>query len=571
MCTGDGLREYQVEEDTEGGGLTHCPRLLTVAIDQGSDCFAGQWYCLYKLKLAAVSLGDVSHRIWNDTKLALGSVGLLPVVHLMKTIYNMSYGPWNQQKWHIECAEAAEEYAATVEHSSGCPLFEQLWPLICRDRGECDKICDAAHREAVFQEISQGSPWRLKGRKVSLTRWFAWIDAASGYDGNWHSKLLHIVYVGMKTGVLKDKVDCSFIVEKMKTYKKGREPEKGSVASGATEISSFRDASRNTLHMAALVLMVPDLQVLTWAIVAFTDPVRMAHGQQNSLNRSAGASLQWWGAQAEGAGLESLNATWAKVMSKSTLECIGFEFKHTTLHEDHPKLRSDDELYSQSVAYVVALVAQRLRSMLQSLFLWPYSAAAMGLPDDSVKQACVDEMAIAWHAWQVVLKQDSNFYKRLVRRSCFQWMAVRGLFAVAESARWSPSKAVVDAATRPFRGITQTNIVECSFRNVRKAETTDNNNDRMSNQRRWSMAVTSGILSKDFNFKEVDRSDIHAGEVQGVGPPPKLFRPTFASCSLPKQELAGIVTPGSKASWPTFTPQSSHVLVMDLVGRKVLR
>eukprot|EP00974_Lingulodinium_polyedra_P049075 4716786-Lingulodinium_polyedra.AAC.1 len=41
----------------------------------------------------------------------------------------------------------------------------------------------------------------VKGDKVVLRRWFSWIPVCERHDRTWHSKLLVLIYVGIKAGI----------------------------------------------------------------------------------------------------------------------------------------------------------------------------------------------------------------------------------------------------------------------------------------------------------------------------------------------------------------------------------
>ena len=69
---GPGLVKFQRAVDTPPTRHDPC---LTIALDQGSIGVSWIGFGMNRLKLNRLPLWDPSHRLWNDTKMAISSVG----------------------------------------------------------------------------------------------------------------------------------------------------------------------------------------------------------------------------------------------------------------------------------------------------------------------------------------------------------------------------------------------------------------------------------------------------------------------------------------------------------------
>ena len=60
--------------------------------------------------------------------------GLWWLCLLTRIPFNMSYGPWNGSKWWQVTRAGAKEVVAKETFTN--PLFQRLYPLLCKDWGE---------------------------------------------------------------------------------------------------------------------------------------------------------------------------------------------------------------------------------------------------------------------------------------------------------------------------------------------------------------------------------------------------------------------------------------------------
>jgi len=141
-------------------------------------------------------LRDPSHREWNDVKNALKSTGLWGTILETTLCFNAAYGPWDSAAWWKAAREASLQYIGVAAHARGDPLLEFLQPLIAADRSQDAVLLPAGAGRLEAQDFAS------KGPKVSLTRWFGWMDAAAWHLPRWHSHLAVLLYMGVQLGHL---------------------------------------------------------------------------------------------------------------------------------------------------------------------------------------------------------------------------------------------------------------------------------------------------------------------------------------------------------------------------------
>lgn len=56
------------------------------------------------------------------------------------------------------------------------------------------------HMHKIYEGVALLSIWSSKGPKVTLRRWFSWLQAIRKFMGSWHSMLLALCFAGLQTG-----------------------------------------------------------------------------------------------------------------------------------------------------------------------------------------------------------------------------------------------------------------------------------------------------------------------------------------------------------------------------------
>ena len=81
--------------------------VLSMSMGQGSIGMSVMWSAVNKVRLMILPLWDPSHRLWNDTKLAISDAGLWPFVLLHLVLLNCWHGPWNGSAFWEQTVDAS--------------------------------------------------------------------------------------------------------------------------------------------------------------------------------------------------------------------------------------------------------------------------------------------------------------------------------------------------------------------------------------------------------------------------------------------------------------------------------
>lgn len=147
-----------------------------------------------------IFLRDPSHREWNDCRSALKQSGFWATILETTLTFNLPYGPWDSASWFKAAQEAARLYVAITRQRPD-PLLELLQPRIAADRGHFEIL-----PSALSGQLNEDT-FRCKGPKVSLTRWFGWMDSARYNLARWHSTLAVLLFIGVSLGTFQDAND----------------------------------------------------------------------------------------------------------------------------------------------------------------------------------------------------------------------------------------------------------------------------------------------------------------------------------------------------------------------------
>ena len=111
---------------------------------------------------------------------------------------NAAYGPWDGRAFFERPKGSSQEYAALEGPAN--PLWEALYPLVCKDRGEVP-LGGTTHQGRVLQELHSSEAFQLKGPKLTLRRLFSWVECMQFHSTVWHSRLAAMLALGLRLGV----------------------------------------------------------------------------------------------------------------------------------------------------------------------------------------------------------------------------------------------------------------------------------------------------------------------------------------------------------------------------------
>ena len=171
---------------------------LVLTGDEGSPGYCMNWFLNYWQGVRLLPVRDWFHRRWNDCKLSVSDAGLWFVVQLATIPFNLNFGPWEGCAWFARTKVMSEELIQSLTPDN--PLYSALYELMCQDL-QIPPEGTANHKRIVFEMAFSGSTFKTKGTKVSLNRWFAWLEAAAFFVQTWHVKLMSMLCIGQSLGV----------------------------------------------------------------------------------------------------------------------------------------------------------------------------------------------------------------------------------------------------------------------------------------------------------------------------------------------------------------------------------
>lgn len=407
ICTGiDGRMTFQIIDEA-GSPLPRCPSRwpgLTINLDQGSDGWAALNFANNALHLNILGLKDPAHRCWNDCCQAMKVSGVWPLILAFIVIASCDHGPWQDARWCTGSVEAARTYEQIVGAGS-CPIFEQLFPKICRDKGLASEGASEELKADIFGDIR--AAFAKKPPKVASSRWFAVCDALAEMDEFWHSRLTILLCISINEGWMRGTNEKLFKMSEVLGGVASNADEGGRQATGkdSDDVRQLKKHCANNLRFCCEVLLESDYQSLLRGSCGLLDLVRADHGVRLQENRSCGAGLEYYILQASGACMQPLREVlslledhmfWDKVgvWCDGPLPPVACGLEARTCN--------DNELVSKLGDFALSLVGIRFREVFYHTRGWPGSFPAILNPE-------VGDMALKR------LRQDLDLYERMVR------------------------------------------------------------------------------------------------------------------------------------------------------------
>lgn len=177
----------------------YVPSLLVMCTDQCSTQLCPTAYTMYHLGLNMLHMPDPYHMEWNDIGEAMAMSGFQPALEASLIIFNLAYGPFQKSAFFNDLKDAAVDCATSMTPND--LLLTKLWPSIMQDHGMPVATSGGEDDRTKFLSTLAGwGPGVVKGPKAATSRWFSYIHAAHFWDEHWHTRLLLILFAGIRKG-----------------------------------------------------------------------------------------------------------------------------------------------------------------------------------------------------------------------------------------------------------------------------------------------------------------------------------------------------------------------------------
>lgn len=512
-------------------------------------------------RVVLLLIGDSSHRVWNDAELALRDTGLWQLTLMCVVLCNIDEGAWRDARWWEQAKEAVELYTKVA--GSDDPLLSGFAAPILTERGEPELI-GSPHMAGRLHEMLHEAV-RHKMPRVSMCRWFAFVDGMKALLPQWSCRLMIYTFIALQLGRLGETRHTKFAQTQLKKLKPGEDVQKSTTAQDKDEVRRLRSACSNTMVFAMKLLGDSDLRRLNQGIVLVMGPIRAWHGEQNCLNRSASDSLQFFMDMSGRRCLRPLQATLDLLQDAQFWSEVGVSLpaRYTTdapppMDPEDPRILEENDLMSVLADLCISIVSRRLASMSWHSG-YPGRFAALAAPNSA--QQVAQRMKKDWAAWRHIQDLPGGFWAKFRKRSSFNFLVVQKFFLMLEDSGWVVGESTAREAQAVFSGVTMTKLVEDGFRKERAAEVSKSFKKQVSPMRVWSSVAFSELTSQTHRFKEIQWKEevVPRGVKDQI--PSRLF---VAQGCENKKVYHPIASEKAATSWHSPSPMSCIVQREDL-------
>ena len=378
---------------------------LGIAADQGSDGMSASFFLRWGQAVNAEFWWGPSHGVWRDQEAALKQCGLRSFTYLMCAVYNMQHSPWDSQARSWQMRQSTDEYLRHM--SDSCPLLAEMLPKI---------LADWEYTEPIDSDVMHWAMDQLKirwanhhvGSNVKMCRFANFVDKARTYDKDYHWTALRVVYLGLQEAIFtSEKLEKAAGSLRRPAARVDEGGERVAVAQSNEEIRAWRDANRNTVQLAAQMLLETSTHNLTRLVERFTRPIREWHGDQSHRLRDTESFRAWIVRQVRGDMWSQMKQTLALLSDTGALQHIGFDMGISTTElwqygVDHPEVAASDGLASSTGAYAFSLVSARASRLMYLWAGWTGLQCLFVSDDDEAKKHVVDLLAVQANAHEAV-------------------------------------------------------------------------------------------------------------------------------------------------------------------------
>lgn len=379
---------------------------LHLRSDQGSMGWVGN-NCLFaegQSVLSGTSIWDPCHYLANQLSNAIKAAGLWFSVCELVVVLNLCQGPWMGSAWFQTAKDAMSEYLA--ESSPECPLFLCMYEWLARDLGEDGPAHFGlkSHLTSVWARISDADVFRRKGFRVKLSRWMSVWDSLAVFLDSWSAFYLVLTYMCLKNGIIKSVADMQMYKDEW-VLADGEEapapaahnrPQNREVRHSNGELAKLRQKSRNTLHLATMILGSAFKRSVVVGMLCVVQAFRKNFGLVVQAMKSQRSAIDYWSLHVSG-DVSELCEMLDVLFHPAHFDKVGFlGAEWYTDDEQGPEVASDMKLAQVLFQPVIQVMAHRLVGELNVSHSLPNKTAMLVNSDPSVVSKGLQELKLWW-------------------------------------------------------------------------------------------------------------------------------------------------------------------------------
>eukprot|EP00435_Cladocopium_sp_Y103_P041605 s1448_g11.t1 len=181
--------------------LVHCEDSYSV------NCASMSWL-LSHAEARYLWLPDPWHMVHNVGLNSVKEANFFASVILTSTAMDVSWGPWNSEKWFRTLGQGVSEWLSHT--GSDDPIVQVLLPRIAEEQGWEEANATA---EDVAHAVMHARFMTAKGTKSQITRWWVWHERFASWigedlfdnatepsrkSGEWTLRLVPLLYIGLQ-------------------------------------------------------------------------------------------------------------------------------------------------------------------------------------------------------------------------------------------------------------------------------------------------------------------------------------------------------------------------------------
>ena len=399
---------------------------LGIALDRGSDSWAAKQFLKYGLLANIEEFPDQSHDCWNDVRNALRETGLWNHVLVMVLALNLSHAPFEEGRWFNMIKDAFTEYHSVASHHD--PIFVMLLPKILNDWGELHRQAEPNIAQEVWDRLPDQWCWRRRGAKVGMCRFFGFMTASVPFREIYHTKLLGMIYLGLKQGWLQ-KQSIKNMVKKVVKVKDTGADKKQTTKESKKQVGSLFGYG-NAMQLVTAAMLEPDTYFYQLMIEVCSAPLVAWHQHQNVILRSCEAAGPWFIKNALGGFLVPVCKVFGVLWSTSDdqqVESMGFYSGGSAPGVffptqpaglifgskpgealgskpdglKHPAVVTEYERAASALEYTLNCASNRVRRCFWAVRGWPAQSCLLGADDEATRKNA-----------RKMLKEDLDGYQK---------------------------------------------------------------------------------------------------------------------------------------------------------------
>lgn len=227
-------RHWQLPADEGERPPAAAWRTITVSIDQGSDGWAATHWLMAEERVVMLLVADTNHRCWNDIELSLRGAGLWQLTLMCTVLIDVDDGAWRDARWWEEARSAAVEFASVS--GADCPLLGGFAPALLAERGEGPLLSEDGLHDKFHGFLRDSVEHKMP--RISMCRWFAYMDSMKVLLGQWSARLVLYIYIALQLGKASELVSTNIAQMQLKKMRPGQDVEKSTAADDREEVRS---------------------------------------------------------------------------------------------------------------------------------------------------------------------------------------------------------------------------------------------------------------------------------------------------------------------------------------------